>query len=277
MSRFHGFAAALGLVASALAFPSAAQAQYSSVTGPLNNVGSSYYEQIGLGFGGNIGNHAFFNNGGAGGAWPGFGGGAPGGGANFGWGIQGSGVNLNFGLHADSGSDRSISSVSPSVTIPNGGTGGFFSGSQRPFVTGLVPVVGSFSPGVGYTMAPPRTTSPLVERLVRLQDEIAVAARNKRPGSATSEDDAPSAPLRPASSAEHGDLSLSAIRAQQANVVDAEAAELAGHLEAARLREEAGEYGQALIDYGRAAARAEGPLREELRIKMRELRAQMKK
>jgi hypothetical protein len=273
----YRFTAAATLLTALVWFPTAAQAQYSAVTSPLNGASSSYFERIGFGFSGNIGNNVFFNNGGAGGALPPFGGHVPGGGANFGFGIRGNGFNLNFNGVAESGSDRAITSVSPSITLPNGGSGQMFSGSVRPFVTGLVPVVGSFGPGVGYTMAPPRTTSPLVERLVRMQDELALAASQPRPTTPASDPATPSAPQHTTSSAERGDLSLSAIRAQQAAAGDPAAEELAAAIAAGRLREEAGEYGQALIDYGRAASRADGELREELRIKMRELRAKLKK
>ena len=239
----------------------------------MHNVGSGYYEQLGFGFGGNIGNNVFFNNGGAGNVRPPFGGGNGGGGANFGFGIQGGGANLNFGINAESGYDSGITSVTPSVTVPNGGTGGIFDVQQRPFVTSLVPMVGHFGPGIGQTMAEPRIISPLAERLSRLQAEgRPIATRSVSEGSTS-----PSVSRRSASTAERGELSLAEIRAAQTSKVDVKAAELDGMLEAARLREDAGDIGQALIDYGRAASRAEGIQREEIRAKMRSLRAQLKK
>jgi hypothetical protein len=252
---------------------STALAQYSAIATPLHNVGATYRERIGVGFGGNIGNNVFFNNGGAGGALPPFGGGNAGGGANFGFGLRGSGVNLNFGINAESGYDANISSVTPSVTVGNGGTGAIFSGQQRPFVTGLVPMVGSFAPGMGYTMMEPRVISPLAERVERLNAAGGYSA-STRP---VRQQAAPaSAPRRNISTAERGDLSLAEIRAQQAGQIDTKQAELEALLEAARLREEAGEIGQALIDYGRAASRAEGVQREEIRAKMSALRAKRK-
>ncbi len=255
--------------ASLLVFPSLASAQYSAISTPFQGAGDSYYERMGFGFGGNIGNNVFFNNGGGNPAVP-FGGGNPGGGANFGFGVRGNGFNMNFNGFADSGYSSNLSSTTPSVVVPNGGTGSIFSGQIRPFVTGLVPVVGAFSPGVGYTQLPPTYTSPLVERMVRMHDQLATAP-SRSTSSNTSAESAP--PARTVSTAERGDLSLSEIRAQAAAQADVESEEMAALLEAARLREAAGDYGQAIIDYGRAASRAKGALREELRIKMRELRA----
>ena len=49
---------------------------------------------------------------------------------------------LSFSLFGSQGSRRSIVSQTPSVTIPNGGTGYFIDTQIRPFVTGYVPVVG---------------------------------------------------------------------------------------------------------------------------------------
>jgi hypothetical protein len=269
----------LALIASiwVLAGSDRASAQYSAIATPLHNVGSGYYERMGVGFGGNIGNNVFFNNGGAGNALPPFGGANVGGGANFGFGLRGGGANLNFGFAADSGYNAGMSSVSPSVTVPNGGTGAFYDVQQRPFVTGLVPMVGHFAPGIGQTYVEPRVVSPLAERLSRLEAQggpRSTPARNVgdgRPASLIS----PS-PRHTASTAERGELSLAEIRAAQTSKVDVQATELEALLEAARLREEAGDLGQALIDYGRAACRVTGLQREEIRAKMRSLREQQK-
>jgi hypothetical protein len=271
MSRTH-LLTALAAVVACTTLATDSFAQYSAIATPFHNVGASYYERMGVGFGGNIGNNVFFNNGGMNNALPPFGGGNGGGGANFGFGVRGGGVNLNFGFAADSGYDAGMTSITPSVTVPNGGTGAIFSGQQRPFVTGLIPVVGNFSPGIGYTTVEPRVVSPLAERLSRLEAEGSRGGtRNVSAPTAS-----PAAVRRIASTAERGEESLAEIRARQESVVDTKAAELASLLEAARLREEAGDVGQALIDYGRAAGRAEGPLKDEIRAKMSALRAKQK-
>jgi hypothetical protein len=250
----------------------AASAQQATIGAPFHNLGANYYERIGLGFSGNIGNNVFFNNGGMNGALPPFGGHNPANDARLGFGIRGGGVNLNFGLAAGTGYDANMTSVTPSVTVMNGGTGSIFSGQQRPFVTGVVPVVGQFVPGMGYETPPPRVTSPLQERLSRLEAEAGHAKPTPRETTTVS-----AAPRRQSSTAERGDLSLAEIRAAQANTVDTKQTELEALLESAKLREEAGEIGPALIDYGRAAARADGALKEELREKMWLLREKLKK
>ncbi len=266
MARTYLFAASLLLMILTNAAP--ASAQSATIGTPFSGAGANYYERIGVGFGGRVGN-VFFNHGGMG-ALPPLGGHHPGNDARLGFGVGSGNVGFRFGNNAGSGSDQSFSSVAPSVTVANGATGTFFSGQQRPFVTGLVPFVGHFGPGVGQTMLPPHVVSPLADRLSRLPTEGGAIARGTTPMAAAT------SPTT-TSSAERGDLSLAEIRATQTNKADAQAAEVAALLEAARLHEEAGELGQALIDYGRAASRANGPLKEELRAKMSVLRAQMKK
>lgn len=242
------------------------QAQQTTISTPQVGVGSSFFEQTGVGFGGRIGNNVFFNNGG-GGARPPWAAGN-GGGANFGFGIRGNGFGANFGFSGETGYDANMSSITPSVTVQNGATGAIFSGQQRPFVTGLVPLVGDFSPGVGYTYAQPTYTSPLMERLMRIREAPASAT----PVAAATKQESP--PTRQATStAERGDLSLSAIRAQQAATGNTVEAEIAAFLEAGRLREAAGEPRQAIIDYQRAAARAKGELKQQIQAKIQELRA----
>jgi hypothetical protein len=206
---------------------------------------------------------------------PPVGGGDPAGDARFGFGVRGGNFGFNLVGAAGSGYSSSTNSVTPSITLPNGGTGSIFSGQQRPFVTGLVPVVGHFSPGVGFRYMPPVRTSPLIERIARMQDELAEvsaksAARDAQPAAPAS------SPTRAVSSAERGDLSLSAIRAQADAAAEEESAEVAALIEAGRLREEAGQPGQALIDYSRAAAIAQGEQKRELQKHILLLREQVK-
>lgn len=248
----------------------AALAQYSAVTAPFNNASHSYFERMGVGFGGRVGN-VFFNNGG-GAALPPFGRHDPAADARLGFGLRGNGFNLNFNLSGGSGADTNFSSVAPSITLPNGGTGQIFSGELRPFVTGLVPVVGHFGPGPGMTMVEPRYVSPLAERLARLPHES--PAPRKEPEAQASPSPAP--PVR-VSSAARGDLSLSEIRARRENRQSAEQEDIVGFMEAGRAYEEQGEIGQALIQYHRAAARAQGELKQELAEKILQLKRQQKR
>jgi hypothetical protein len=149
-----------------------AHAQYSAITGGLNTGGSSYYENIGVNWGFS-GQNFFFNNGG--GALPPFGGHDPSADANFGFGGRG----FFFNLTAGQGSSTTTGSQSATIVVPNGYPGFLFDGRQRPFVTGIVPVVGA-----GWAMAPdsptPYIVRPLDERLARLRAEQAMQAQNDR-------------------------------------------------------------------------------------------------
>jgi hypothetical protein len=147
-----------------------ARGQYSAIAAPFNNVGESYYENIGISWGAS-GPNWFFNNGGLGAAVPPFGGHDPGADANFGFAGRSGNTNFFFNLRAGQGSSRTFTSETPSIVVPNGGTGTLFHGQVRPFVTGIVPVVGGYPTG----FAPrPSVVSPLAERLSRLQAEQAL-------------------------------------------------------------------------------------------------------
>ena len=128
MTRTYLFAASVLLTI--LASNSSACAQSATVSTPFSGAGANYYERIGVGFGGRVGN-VFFNNGGMG-ALPPFGGHNPANDARLGFGVGSGNVGFRFGINASSGSDQSFSSVAPSVTVADGATGTFFSGQQRP-------------------------------------------------------------------------------------------------------------------------------------------------
>lgn len=256
----------IGAVLMVLLVASATQAQQVQVDTPFSNQGDSFFEQVGIGFGGR-GNNFFFNNGG--------GGGNNGGGANFGFGIRGNGFSGNLNIFGDTGYNASSSSMSPSVTVQNGGTGAIFSGQQRPFVTGFVPLVGAFSPGVGYTQMQPRYTSPLVERLARIQEHHAQAPpqNDDAPPVRIAAEAAPAPARSVASSAERGEQSMSAIRAQNQAAAAVRLAEVEELIAAAQRREAAGQPVQALLDYQRAVKRADGELKQKIQAKIAELKA----
>lgn len=184
-----------------------ATAQQQTVTVGSTGVSDSFYEGIGVGWGVRQfgpGGGFFFNNGGPGPA-PAFGGFDPGTGASFGFG--GNGFGMNFG--AAQGSSRSIVSQSGSVTVANGAGGFISSGSVRPFVTGVIPVVGG---------APQVTlTSPLELKLQQLRSEGAQPRAADSSGDAQAPSDASGEPsLQLGSSAARPASSLSEIRQQQA-------------------------------------------------------------
>lgn len=268
-------------------------AQQAVVSTPMNRVGDSFFERIGVGFGGSINNGRngpiIFNNGGAGAAIPGVGGFDPNAAANFGFGIRGGGFNGNFNVTAGQGSNRSFSSVTPSVTIPNGGFGAISDTIQQPFVTGLIPIVG----GGGAVYNVPRPYYPVVGSHYvsplrgTIQRYLAGEAAGTAPGTSfrppvdrpltlderlSSRVDSGSAH---ASSASRGDLSVAELRRAREAGDDAEAQakrqEIAVLVERARGAEDAGKIGVAKIYYRQAATRASGELRRELVDKLNEL------
>lgn len=233
-----------------LIFSGTASAQQVTIGAPMTNVGTNFRENIGVGWGFNIptGNPAAGARGvvGLGPNGPqqginfGFGGpaNAPApfglGNANpaqLGWQGQGpNGGRLGFNLFADQGSSTTLSSQTPMLTVMNGQQGYFASTVQRPFVTGLIPVVNDFGAGFAPTVVYPsmsipwpnpndgnRGASVVNERWARIQaNEAARSARVDPPVPA-----APVAAALPAargsgrSSAERGAPSLAEIRRAQ--------------------------------------------------------------
>jgi hypothetical protein len=167
---------------------------------------------------------------------------------------------LRFNLFGSQGSYRSISSVAPSLVVPNGGVGFIHSGRIRPFVTGLIPVVGEY------------WTSPVAERLARLRHEPPATADALRlETSGTSRSDQP-LPDATSSSADRGDVAVAEIRRLQHEAAQEAYAELQSLLEEAQEAERAGLLGVARIRYHQAAARADGSLRRQLLGRIETLR-----
>jgi hypothetical protein len=263
----RGIAAALAVAAAGL-LPEAGFAQQANIETPFNSAGHGFYEQIGVRWG-LRGNGWFFNSGGL--APVPFGGGDPNAAANFGF----SGPGGFFNLTAGQGSDRSLVSSSPSVTVMNGGQGYFSDTTQRPFVTGLVPVVGSplGVPPIVPPFAPPQ--SALHERLERLQAEGAPGDAENAPDA----DAAPSAsgPAASESSATRGDLSVAEIKAAKAaEKIARDAAiqeEIAVLLERAAGKLEAREVSVAKVYLQMAARKASGAQRTEILKRIESLEA----
>ena len=192
---------------------------------------------------------------------------------------MGGGLSFGFGGLFGTGSTRTNVVQSPTIVLPNGGYGSLFDGSQRPFVTSVVPVIGDgvfngATPGVGSTR--PSGTSPLQERLTRLQQgETPVAPRSSAPADPEAVPAARPASVPSggsgASTATHGDLSVAEIRRQQAAVDAHRDAEVQERLDKARSYEEAGKPNIAKIYYQQAAARATGELKQQLLDKIKTL------
>jgi hypothetical protein len=245
-------------------------------TGNMNG-GDSFNEFVGSHWGMH-GQGWFFN----------FGGGAPGGGAGVpfggvpgglsgGFGFGGGGVGGGFGFTAGQGYSSSVGSTTGSLTTMNGAPGFLFNGTLTPFVTQIIPVVSGPPPVV--------FQSPLAAKLQMAGGVQGLRPPLRRPGS---EDDE----ARPAaeqerttqrssnnglgstrSSAERGDLSVVAIRRQQAAEDAALQAELDRFIAEADRLEAAGDARAAAHQYSKAAAKVEGAKRQEFLDKARALRA----
>jgi hypothetical protein len=149
------------------------------------------------------------------------------------------------------------------VTVTNGGTGAFFDQTVRPFVTGVIPVVGG---------EPPAFNSVLHERLSRLQAGEG-SGEHKQPASAGSGGGATNGP----SSAERGELSVAEIKARKAAAGSADdaaaAAEIEALLEKARGAIAEGKPGVAKIHLQMAARRATGERRQAILKRIEQLDA----
>ena len=276
-------------------------AQQVQLTSPYQTMSDSFYENFGFG-GINMGRSGpgggwYFNTGPAGSTPPQFGGYDPGADARFGMRFGGP-LGFGFNMLAGQGSSRSNTVTAPTIVMPNGGSGSLFSGSIRPFVTGVVPIVGNAPAVPMMPIAPQYSVSPLAQRLAQLQQQPATQA-----GAGADRDPVPVAPPprpaaddagplvikggqvqgdpeagRPAaaaasgdSTANHGDLSVAEIRRQQAAEEAARLEEIQVRIEKAKGLEEAGKPGQAKIYYQQAATRADGELKQQLLDKIRSL------
>ncbi len=259
--------AALALVVAL--FPSVLFAQQSTVGTPFGSAGHSFQENIGIGWG-MRGNGWFFN---VPGPAPGAFGGPGGGGASFGGGFGGGG----FRLTAEQGSSTSMSSQSPSVTVMNGGMGYFSDTTIRPFVTGLIPVVGNMPSAPQIPLRADVPVNPLFERLARLQAEGGVAAPAAKPVEpAAAKAEAPivlggGAAAAGASSAERGDLSVAEIKARRAAAAPDHQAEVDAYLAKAQASLDDGKPGVARIYFQMAARRATGAQQAEIQTRLRNL------
>jgi len=278
-----------------------AHGQYTKITTPFHTVNDSFYERMGVGFGFDIraarnlpgddrGRSAVvgldptgaptpdgsiqFRHGGV--ALPPFGGYNAANDATLGFANRGREGSLYFNFDFGQGSRRSHVMQAPSIVLPNGGQGTFSDTTQRPFVTGLIPVVGSFGGG-GSVFGPvaPQRVSPLFDRIQRLhaQAQAAQAAQNRpaRREHSQQERVALGENAGGHSSAEHGDLSVAEIRRRQSVEAEAKDADLQAWIERARGAEEAGKHSVAKIYYRIAAKQASGQLKQELLEKVKQL------
>ena len=151
---------------SLLALCSEASAQMVTVGTPFQSVGDSFFEGTNLGW--SLNGPNFFATFNGGGAAPPFGGYNPNAGIQGGFGFNGGPFSGGLNFNAAQGASRTFTSVTPMVTTLNGQPGYFTQSVQRPFVTGVVPIVGNgvvaYAPIVSGIATPPQL-SPLAPQL----------------------------------------------------------------------------------------------------------------
>jgi len=132
--------------------PGMVYGQMVTTQSPLQHQSTSFYDYSHVGW--SVHNPHYFMNFNGGGAAPPFGGYQPNAGLQGGLAVGNSQLNFGFGQ----GASYTNTTVTPMLTTTNGFPGYLFIGSERPFVTGIAPVVGGGLPNV-----PP--TGPLAARV----------------------------------------------------------------------------------------------------------------
>ncbi len=281
---------------------STAAAQYSLIQNNFNTVGSSFFERQGVNFGFNIrggGNivgigpdgqatpngDIQFRQGGFGAAQPAFGNATPGAGLQSGFAIRGSGGDMFFNFDFSQGSSTTNVSQSPSVMVPNGGTGFMSDSTMRPFVIGLIPVVGNGGAYIPPVMSPyglqgrlPRggpsrlqhalaSGLDLSKRPTRRERETKEALNELHRARVTnSVQDKIAAAAK--SSAGQPVASLAEIRRRQAAAAGAKQQEALSYLSRGQQAERAGKAGAAKEYYKMGLRRASGDVKSRLRSKL---------
>lgn len=237
-------------MATLLAVAQFASAQMVTMQSPLQHNGFSFYEQSHIGW--SLHNPHYFMNFNGGGGAPPFGGYQPNAGLQGGFAVN----NANFNFGFAQGASLNSTSATPVLTTTNGFPGYMFMGSERPFVTGVSPVVGG-----GFASVPPM--SPLTARMAtgqlrteggRIVNQQPDAVADVR---APQRDPAP-APRPSESSATSRELSASQ------------------HLERGQQAEKEGRVGVAKIYYQLAATKGDAVIKAQATQKLDALKAASK-
>ena len=152
---------------------------------PLNSPGDRARGVFGLGPGGQLRPNLTFSQGGVNSAIPPFGGYDPGADATFGYHLRNSQGGYHLGFRFGKGSNRSIVNTTPVLMTQNGYPGSLFNGTANPFVTGIIPVVGSSGPMLP-DFSSVELTHPLELKLRQLHLEQQSLATRRQSGSGAS-------------------------------------------------------------------------------------------
>lgn len=251
------------LFALATFFVSAGDAfsQQVNVGTPFGNVSDSFFERMGTGFSLN-GNGWFFNNIGSGAALPPFGGFTPGVGGSVGFGFGGGDVSGQLGFNFASGSTRSFTSQTPSITMGNGGFGMIQETVWSPFITEIIPIVGDRAPA-----------SPLADAIARMRAQGGMAAGGmvQVPAQSVQQADTGNQATSKSfkSTAEYGALSVAEIKRQQAEEEEATAGPIQALLDEAKQHASAQDWKEARKAYYAALEIAPEHRQKEIRALIR--------
>lgn len=153
--KWAGKIMAVKVVAAWLAAAGAARAQQATVATPYSGVRDGFFEHIGTSWGINAPGFTFrFGSPNLGS--PPFGHYFPGAGATLGFGFRRNSATGFFNAEFSQGSQRSLTSQVPAVTLTQGIPGRVADSSVAPFVVGYVPVVGG-CPTIPFVMLVPST------------------------------------------------------------------------------------------------------------------------
>lgn len=233
------------ITAALLRFSTSASAQMVATQSPFQSTGTSFYESSHIGW--SIHNpHYFMTFNGGGGAVPPFGGYQPNAGLHTGFAVGNAAFDLGFAQ----GTSITSTSATPVLTTTNGFPGYLFVGSERPFVTGVSPIVGGN--GGGFASVPPM--GPLQAKMATGQLRF---DGNKVAAPILDGDGIPPAPIP---------------RAEDSRTVDAKSkgASLTGakYLDRATEAEQEGKVGVARIYYQLAVANGDAVVKAEATRKL---------
>ncbi len=289
--RFFSCCSLFAGIAVLATFHSPLSAQLIQTSTPFQTVNDSFFQRngfnLGLNFAGNgriqglnqagqLLPRISINQGSFGAVTPSFGGFDPNSGLQTGIASFGGDVGFSLGIALQQGSNRTLTSTTPSVTGLNGQPASIFSGSQRPFVTRIDPVVGLGGPR-GFSGG---SLGGGVSLMRQPLPDLSDINRPSKSSFGQTEVAGPKIYSDPNSSAIRGDLSVAEIKRRkqlQEQMADVHLkAEVDALIRAAEAMEEASRFGAARVKYNRALRKVSdiqelSEVRQALKKKIAEL------
>ena len=261
-------------------------AQQIGISTPFTTTRDSYYERLGVNFGFGLpggrgpgsrvvglgpngqftpNGNLVFRQGGMGSAIPQFGGYDPAANARFGFNyLNRGGGGFSLGFDFGQGSSRSMTTTTPSLVVQNGHGGSISSGAYRPFVTGIIPVSGN-----GFQRRPPYFMDNAVTRAIQSGTDLTAGP----PADEQTYTETSRTYSNPGSSAQTGDVSVAAIKAQRLKRQENKKAEFNALLDLVTIAESKRDYRVARINLRKAIKLCDVPSqKEKLKSHLAEIR-----